>query len=266
MAIFQLSELAWRSGLSGLTIVMLMLTVLTTSSHAAEIRLALVIGNDDYKSGKLATPASDAGLVAEALTAAGFTVTGARNLDQATLRETFREFLGQVAAGPDAVSVIYLAGYGVQLAGENYFVPTGAELPRDVDVPLAAIRVSDFMQPPSPPPVSGPVPVMVKPLTSPSPPPPVSGPVPVMVKPLTPPSPPPPVSGPVPATVKPSTPPSSPLTGRPTLRSRRALPAKRLPRSTVIRRVNDRASLGARSHAHGFRMSQRGLAALSRSS
>ncbi len=212
MAIFQLSELTWRSGLSGLTIVMLMLTVLTTSSHAAEIRLALVIGNDEYKSGKLATPANDAGLVAEALTAAGFTVTGASNLDQATSRETFREFLGNVAAGPDAVSVVYLAGGGVQFAGENYFVPIGAELPRDVDVPLAAIRVSDFMQPPSPPPVSGPVPVMVKPLTTPSPLPPVSGPVPVMVKPLTPPSPPSPVSGPVPATVKPSTPPSSPLT------------------------------------------------------
>ena len=110
--------------------------------------LALVIGNDEYKSGKLATPANDAGLVADALTAAGFTVTGARNLDQATLRETFREFLGQVAAaGPDAVTLVYLAGYGVQFAGENYFVPVDADIARDVDVPLQAIRVSDFMQP-----------------------------------------------------------------------------------------------------------------------
>ena len=45
---------------------------------------------------KLATPANDAGLVADALQAAGFTVTGARNLDQATLRESFREFIDQV--------------------------------------------------------------------------------------------------------------------------------------------------------------------------
>ncbi len=148
MGIFQPSKLSWRAGLSWLTAAVLAMTVLTGVSHAAEIRLALVIGNDEYKSGKLATPANDAGLVADALTAAGFTVTGARNLDQATLRETLREFLGQVAAaGPDAVTVIYLAGYGVQFAGENYFVPVDADLARDVDVPLQAIRVSDFMQP-----------------------------------------------------------------------------------------------------------------------
>jgi hypothetical protein len=46
----------------------------------------------------------------------------ARNLDQAALRETFREFIGQVAsAGPNAVGVIYLAGFGLQFEGENYF-------------------------------------------------------------------------------------------------------------------------------------------------
>ena len=118
------------------------------SGHAEETRFALVIGNAEYKAGTLATPANDAGLVADALQAAGFTVTGARDLDQATLRETFREFLGQVsAAGPDAVALVYLAGYGLQFEGENYFVPVDADIARDVDVPLQAIRISDFMQP-----------------------------------------------------------------------------------------------------------------------
>jgi uncharacterized caspase-like protein len=118
------------------------------AGHAAEVRFALVIGNDEYKSAKLATPANDAGLVANTLTAAGFTVTGARNLDQATLRESIREFLGQVAgAGADAVAVIYFAGFGVQFAGENYYVPVDADLSRDVDVPLQAVRISDFIQP-----------------------------------------------------------------------------------------------------------------------
>ncbi len=118
------------------------------SVHAAEMRFALVVGNDEYKTGKLATPANDAGLVADALQAAGFTVTGARNLDQATLRESIREFLSQVGtAGPDAVVLVYLAGYGLQYEGENYFVPVDADIRRDADVPLQAIRVSDFSQP-----------------------------------------------------------------------------------------------------------------------
>ncbi len=115
---------------------------------SAEMRFALVIGNDEYKSAKLATPANDAGLVAAALQAAGFAVTGARNLDQATLRESFREFLGQVsAAGPDAAALVYLAGFGLQFEGENYFVPVDADIARDVDIPLQAIRISDFTQP-----------------------------------------------------------------------------------------------------------------------
>jgi uncharacterized caspase-like protein len=118
------------------------------AGHAAEMRFALVIGNDEYKSAKPATPANDAGLIANALQAAGFTVTGARNLDQATLRESFREFVDQLAAaGPDAVAFVYLAGFGLQFEGENYFVPVDADPQRDVDIPLQAVRMSDFMQP-----------------------------------------------------------------------------------------------------------------------
>src|ERR1700729_378235 len=114
----------------------------------AEQRFALVVGNSQYKTATLPPPANDAGLVADALQSAGFTVTGARNLDQATLRESFREFIGQVsAAGPDAVALVYLAGIGLQFNGENYFVPVDADIQRDVDVPLQAIRISDFTQP-----------------------------------------------------------------------------------------------------------------------
>jgi uncharacterized caspase-like protein len=129
-------------------LVILALTLSQTKSQAAEQRFALVIGNDEYKAARLATPANDAGLIADALQAAGFTVTGARNLDQATLRESFREFLGQVsAAGPDAVALVYLAGFGLQFGGDNYFVPVDADIQRDVDIPLQAIRISDFAQP-----------------------------------------------------------------------------------------------------------------------
>jgi uncharacterized caspase-like protein len=114
----------------------------------AETRFALVIGNDQYRAAKLATPANDAGLVADALQAAGFTVTGAANLDQVTLRETIREFLDEVsAAGPDTVALVYLSGFGLQYNGENYFVPVDADLAHDVDIPLQTIRISDFAQP-----------------------------------------------------------------------------------------------------------------------
>ena len=129
-------------------LVILALALSGRAGFAQEQRFALVVGNDEYKTTKLATPANDAGLVADALQTAGFTVTGARNLDQATLRESFREFLGQVStAGPDAVALVYLSGIGLQFEGENYFVPIDADIQRDSDIPLQAIRVSDFTQP-----------------------------------------------------------------------------------------------------------------------
>jgi uncharacterized caspase-like protein len=112
----------------------------------AEKRIALVIGNAEYQMGALNTPANDAGLVAQTLQASGFDVDGARDLDQDSLRRAFRDFLDK-ASGTDTVAFIYLSGYGLQLEGENYFVPVDAKIARDTDVPLEAVRVSDYTRP-----------------------------------------------------------------------------------------------------------------------
>src|SRR6202048_56765 len=118
------------------------------SAQAAETRVALVIGNANYPSGVLPTPANDAGLIAQTLQAAGFDVTGVRDLDQDSLRKTFRDFIAKVsAAGPDTVALIYLSGYGLQLEGENYFVPIDAYIARDVTVSSEALRLSDYTRP-----------------------------------------------------------------------------------------------------------------------
>ena len=122
--------------------------VMPAAAQAPERRFALVIGNSEYTTGRLPTAANDAGLIAETLRAAGFDVAGARDLDQDTLRRSIREFLDKVStAGPQAVSFVYLAGYGLQFGGENYIVPIDATIRRDEDIPIEAIRISDFTQP-----------------------------------------------------------------------------------------------------------------------
>jgi uncharacterized caspase-like protein len=114
----------------------------------SEKRLAFVIGNAAYPAGALATPANDAGLIAQTLQAAGFDVVGARDVDQESLRGAYRDFLAKVtAAGPDAVVFVYLSGQGLQFEGENYFVPIDAEIANAADVPMAAVRVSDLIKP-----------------------------------------------------------------------------------------------------------------------
>ncbi len=39
---------------------------------------------------------------------------------------------------------VYLAGRGLQYDGDNYFVPVDAQINRDADVPIDALRISDF--------------------------------------------------------------------------------------------------------------------------
>ncbi len=108
-------------------------------------RIALVIGNATYRDAALATTANDAGLVAQTLQAAGFDVVGARDLDGQSLRTAFRDFLQKAeAAGPDMQAFVYLAGRAVQYNGDNYFVPVDAQINRDADVPIEAIRIGDF--------------------------------------------------------------------------------------------------------------------------
>ena len=110
-----------------------------------EKRIAFVVGNAAYQAAPLATTANDAGLVAQTLQAAGFDVTGARDLDGESLRSSFRDFLEKAqASGPDTVVFVYLAGYGLQLDGENYFAPVDAKILSASDVAVEALRISDY--------------------------------------------------------------------------------------------------------------------------
>jgi Caspase domain len=113
-------------------------------SARAEQRIALVLGNAAYEAGALKTTANDAGLVAQTLEAAGFEVVGARDLDHDALRRAFRDFLDKAGAlGPDDVALLYLGGYGLQLEGENYFVPTDARIERASDVAVHRAGTND---------------------------------------------------------------------------------------------------------------------------
>src|SRR3981189_453998 len=110
--------------------------LLGAAAQQQEKRIARVVGNGAYAKWPLATAGNDAGLIAQTLQAAGFDVVGARDLDGDTLRGSFRDFIQKAqASGPDTAAMIYLSGYGMQLAGENYFIPVDATVNRDTDVP-----------------------------------------------------------------------------------------------------------------------------------
>ncbi len=116
------------------------------AAEAPEARLALVIGEANYKVAPLATPLNDAGLVAASLKEAGFAVTEGADLDGASLRKALHDFvLRAQAAGPNGVLFVYLSGRGLQFAGQNYFVPVDARVEREADIPVATVRLADYL-------------------------------------------------------------------------------------------------------------------------
>ena len=113
----------------------------------AEKRFALVIGQSAYRSVvALPNPSNDARKMSELLGTAGFDVTAASDLTQNQMREAVGDFAAKVAAnGPDAVALLFYAGHGLQIDGENYLVPVDVDPKRETDIPLQAVRLNDVM-------------------------------------------------------------------------------------------------------------------------
>jgi uncharacterized caspase-like protein len=121
--------------------------LMTPTDAAAEARLALVIGQSAYRTvPELPNAANDARGMAELLGNAGFTVTAAPNLAQNEMRQAISDFAGKVgASGADTVALVFYAGHGLQIDGENYLVPVDLDPKREADIPLQGVRLNDLL-------------------------------------------------------------------------------------------------------------------------
>ena len=119
----------------------------TPPQPVQEERVALVIGNSNYQTApKLANPSNDAQSMAQMLNSAGFEVTEATDLTRSDMIKVVQDFTTKVAArGPKAVAMIYYAGHGVQVAGENYLLPVDANIFTPADLPGNSLRLVDLM-------------------------------------------------------------------------------------------------------------------------
>ncbi|KRR21111.1 caspase [Bradyrhizobium lablabi] len=121
--------------------------LLGAPSAFAENRLALVIGQSAYRSvPALPNPANDAKAVTKLLTDSGFEVSTASDLSQNQMREAVSEFAGRVAAkGADTVALVFYAGHGLQVDGENFLIPVDIDAKREADIPIQAVRLNDIL-------------------------------------------------------------------------------------------------------------------------
>ena len=112
----------------------------------ADQRVALVIGNSAYQNvPKLSNPVNDARSVAALLRDAGFDVVESRlDLDANSLKRAMRDFTDMVQDAD--VAVVYYAGHGIEVDGNNYLIPVDAVLERDVDVDDETVSVDRVMK------------------------------------------------------------------------------------------------------------------------
>src|SRR5882762_3389595 len=110
-----------------LFLIFLMLFIAASPSFAQGKRVALVIGNSEYiHTPRLANPKNDAADMAAVLQKLGFTVIEGRDLDKVAMDRKIRDF-AQALIGAE-IGLFFYAGHGLQVGGQNYLVPTDAEL------------------------------------------------------------------------------------------------------------------------------------------
>ena len=126
------------------------LLALAQPAHA-EKRVALVIGNNDYKNvPKLQKAVNDARTMGETLEQLGFSVMVAENQTRQAFSESLLAF--DAAVGPGDTAFFFYAGHGFEIAGQNFLLPTDVpaagegqeELVRDASV--LADRIIERLQ------------------------------------------------------------------------------------------------------------------------
>ncbi|MCC8983273.1 caspase family protein [Bradyrhizobium acaciae] len=117
----------------------------------AEKRVALVIGNNDYRNvPKLQKAVNDARTMGDTLKQLGFNVMVAENLNRQAFSETLLAF--DRAVEPGDTAFFFYAGHGFEIAGQNFLLPTDVpaategqeELVRDASV--LADRIIERLQ------------------------------------------------------------------------------------------------------------------------
>jgi TonB family protein len=114
-----------------------------TFAQPKENRVALVMGNSAYKTAPLKNPTNDAKDMAAKLKGMGFTVVERSNLTSKQIGSTLREFRSKLS--PGSVALVYYAGHGLQIKGENYFPTVDAEIAGEEDVPNQSLAMRQIM-------------------------------------------------------------------------------------------------------------------------
>jgi len=111
--------------------------IVVEKDHDSRKRIALVIGNSNYRSSPLKNPVNDARAMAATLRQLGFEVEERTNLGYIAMNEAVEGFGRKLRTG--GVGLFYYAGHGMQVNGSNYLIPTDARIESESEVRYKAL-------------------------------------------------------------------------------------------------------------------------------
>jgi hypothetical protein len=113
------------------------------ASSRNQRRVALVIGNAQYKVSPLDNPVNDATDMDRTLKQLGFQTTLLRNATLGQMREATRRFADQLQSAD--VALIYFAGHGVESNRKNYMIPVNADLKFEYELDDQAYNAGQWL-------------------------------------------------------------------------------------------------------------------------
>jgi hypothetical protein len=107
-------------------------------------RVAMVVGNANYKEKPLANSLNDANDMSKLLKEAGFDVIDIRDASLSHLRGSLRDWGDRIKTA-DA-GLFYYAGHATEVRGRNYLIPIGANIKREDEIPDQSLDLGAVLE------------------------------------------------------------------------------------------------------------------------
>jgi hypothetical protein len=119
--------------------------LISFNAYSASDRIALIIGNSKYHNlGALNNTINDAKAVEKNLKEIGYKTKLVFDTNENQIRKEIKSFA--LDSEKATLALLFYAGHGAQVHGENYILPIDLEIPqRESDIQLSGIKVDDII-------------------------------------------------------------------------------------------------------------------------
>lgn len=126
-----------------------LLSAVPDAARSEPARLALLIGNQNYKDGvgPLKNPANDIRIVGKALGEVGFeTAKAVRDGSREDILFAVHDLAARLRrAGRGAIGFVYYTGHGISVGGDNVLVPINVESTSDAELSIRGVKVTEVL-------------------------------------------------------------------------------------------------------------------------